>query len=208
LNDETQVGSAGTSDAERHSGGGEGESTPLQSRAKFLKNWSWLSVTQINSGLCERGGAQRGINSETHEAVAEEWEAYRTTELTLLETLQFLKSCHRRAPFLFFNGNTFAEIGRALATAIFSNLSLHRRKETASAAAHFITGVLEEEFMRAAIKALSFSTTLKIGDPVKTLKGSLRGRIVRIREDGRVAWKPEGASRELIALPESLLIDN
>jgi hypothetical protein len=33
-------------------------------------------------------------------------------QLTLLETFQFLKSCHRRAPFLFFNGNTFAEIGR------------------------------------------------------------------------------------------------
>jgi len=40
--------------------------------------------------------------------------------LEQFQTFQFLRSCHRRAPFLFFNGNTFAEIGRALARALFS----------------------------------------------------------------------------------------
>src|SRR6058998_419175 len=124
MSDEIASGSAGTPDGGRHSGGSRGEPAPLQSRAHFLKNWSWASVTQINGGLCERGRAQRGINSETHAAVAEEWEKRRASELTLLETLQFLKSCHRRAPFLFFNGNTFGEIGRALAIALFSDLPL------------------------------------------------------------------------------------
>jgi len=130
------------------------EPAPLQSRAQFLKNWSWSSVAQINGGLCERSKAQQGVNSETHAAVAQEWEARRTSELTLLETFQFLKSCHRRAPFLFFNGNTFAEIGRALANALFSDLPLPRRKETSSAVAHFITGVLDQEMMVAAVQSL------------------------------------------------------
>src|SRR3954469_16935913 len=101
MTDEAATGLAGASDARGHSGRGEGEPTPLQSRAKFLKNWSWASVTQVNSGLCERGGAQRGVNSETHQTLAEEWEARKSSELTLLEALRFLKSCHRRAPFLF-----------------------------------------------------------------------------------------------------------
>src|SRR6266850_3477299 len=151
MSDETEIGSAGASDGGRCPGRSRGQPAPLQSRAKFLQNWNWLSVAQINSGLCERGRAQRGFNSETHAAVAEEWEKHRASALTLLETFQFLKSCHRRAPFLFFNGNTFSEIGRALANALFSDLPLHRRKEASSAVAHFITGVLEQDLMVAAI---------------------------------------------------------
>src|SRR5882672_8793647 len=101
MSDETEIGSAGASDGGRCPGRSRGQPAPLQSRAKFLQNWNWLSVAQINSGLCERGRAQRGFNSETHAAVAEEWEKHRASALTLLETFQFLKSCHRRAPFLF-----------------------------------------------------------------------------------------------------------
>jgi len=127
--------------------------------------------------------------------------------LTLLETFQFLKSCHRRAPFLFFNGNTFAEIGRALATALFSDLPFHRRKEAASAVAHFITGVLEEDLMVQAVKALSSSSDFKPGDRVKTLRGSLHGVIVHVLEDGHVVWRPDGTNNELTGLPESLLPD-
>jgi hypothetical protein len=138
MSDEAEIGSAGTSDSGGRLERGCGESAPLQSRAQFLQNWEWSSVTQINRGLCERGGAQRGVNSETHAAAAEEWEKQRGSTLTLLETFQFLKSCHRRAPFLFFNGNTFAEI-------------------------------------------------------------------VRLQDDGRVVWRPDGTESELIALPESLV---
>src|SRR5690348_16020090 len=110
MSDETANGSAEASNGGGHPRGGQGEPAPLQSRAKFLENWNWVSVTQINGGLCERGRAQRGFNSETHGAVEAEWEKVRASELTLLETFRFLKSCHRRAPFLFFNGNTFGEI--------------------------------------------------------------------------------------------------
>ena len=207
MSDETEIGSAGAPDGSGHSGGSRGEPAPLQSRANFLQNWDWASVTQINVGLCERGGAQRGLNSETHAAVAQEWGKRRASQLTLLETFQFLKSCHRRAPFLFFNGNTFAEIGRALATALFSDLPFHRRKEASSAVAHFITGVLAEEAMVEIVESLSETADWKAGDRVKTLRGSLRGVIMRVLADGRVVWKPEGAENELIALPESLCRD-
>src|SRR6059058_4198405 len=128
MRNEAEIGSAGATDSSRRARGSGGQSAPLQSRAHFLQNWTWTSVTQINGGLCERGRAQRGINSEAHGAVAQEWEKIQSRELTLLETFEFLKSCHRKAPFLFFNGNTFAEIGRALATALFSDLPTHRRK--------------------------------------------------------------------------------
>ena len=190
------------------SGRSRGEPAPLQSRAKFLQNWDWPSVTQINGGLCERGRAQRGINPETYAAVAEEWEKRRASELTLLATFQFLQSCHRRAPFLFFNGNTFAEIGRALATALFHNLPFHRRKEVSSAAAHFITGVLDLKSMTEIIESLCKSAEFKPGDRVKTLRGSTSGVILKMLGDGRIVWRPDGTKSELTALPESLLKEN
>lgn len=102
MSDEAANRFAGTPDGGGHPEGSCGEPAPLQSRAKFLQNWDWLSVAQINGGLCERGPAQRGVNSETHTAVAEEWETRRADELSLLETFEFHKSCHRRAPFFVF----------------------------------------------------------------------------------------------------------
>jgi hypothetical protein len=205
MSDEAETGSAQAAHRGGHSGRSRREPAPLQSRAHFLQNWSWLSVTEINRGLCERGRAQRGINSETHAAAAEEWEKRRASELTLLETFQFLRSCHRRAPFLFFNGNTFAEIGRALANALFSDLPSHRRKEASSCVAHFITGVLAEDLMVAAIQDLWQTATIAAGVRVKTLRGTVRGVIVKVLEDGKVVWRPDGSDSELIALPDSLL---
>jgi hypothetical protein len=103
-----------------------------------------------------------------------------------------------------FNGNTFAEIGRALANALFSDLAFHRRKETSSAVAHFITGVLDEDMMIEVIDTLSETSDWKTGDRVKTLRGSLHGKILRVLNDGRIVWQPDGTTSELTALPESL----
>lgn len=205
MSDEAEIGSAGATDGSRRAGGGGSESAPLQSRAKFLQNWSWPSVTRINRGLCERGRAQPGVNSETHQALAQEWEARRESELTLLATFQFLRSCHRRAPFLFYNGNTFAEIGRTLAIALFADLPARRRKEAASAAAHFITGVLDEELMRQAIDSLWRAAQFSSGQRVMTLRKTAHGEVIRVLEDGRVVWRPDGSEAELTTLPEGLI---
>jgi hypothetical protein len=72
--------------------------------------------------------------------------------------------------------------------------------------AHYIAGVLDREAMISIVEDLCRSAELKVGDRVKTFRGTLRGRIVRIRRDGRVVWQPEGGATELIALPESLVI--
>jgi hypothetical protein len=37
------------------------------------------------------------------------------------------------------------------------------------------------------------------------MRGMTRGIVTRILEGGRIAWRPEGSTLELIALPESLL---
>src|SRR5712691_8892406 len=100
--DETPIGFAGTPDGGGHPPGGGGISSPLQARAAFVKNWGWQSVVSINRGACERGRAQHGVNSEAGKACEADWEKQKAIELSLLETFDFLKSFHRRAPFLFF----------------------------------------------------------------------------------------------------------
>lgn len=115
-----------------------------------------------------------------------------------------LRSYHRRAPFLFFNGNTFAAIARQLAEALFHELPVVRRRVVISAFAHYVAGVLDRESMIATVESLCASADLQPGDRVQTLRGRTRGVISRILDDGRVLWRADGTTTELIGLPESL----
>jgi hypothetical protein len=127
--------------------------------------------------------------------------------LTLGETLDFLLECHRSAPFLFFNGNTFGEIARRILDAIFVEFPLGRRREAASLAAHYVAGVLDRQALEEGLSGLAELAIFKTGDRVRTLRGSARGVIIRLLPDGRVVWKPERTASELTALPESLCRD-
>ena len=207
MTDETAIGSAGAPDRSGHSGGSSGEQSPLQTRAQFLKNRSWELVISLNRGACARGGAQHGFNRETQEAVAREWTEAQSNVLSLGETLDFLRHCHRQAPFLFFNGNTFADVARQIAAALFADLPTSRRREAISAVAHYIAGVLDHESMVDIVESLCEAASFQLGDRVRTLRGSTRGRITQVLPDGRVAWQPDGSHSELIALPESLTKD-
>jgi hypothetical protein len=80
-----------------------------------------------------------------------------------------------------------------------------RRRELASAVAHYIAGVLDRDSMISAVDSLWQSASLSVGDRVQTMRGTTRGVVTRILEDGRIAWHTEGSTLELIALPESLL---
>lgn len=124
--------------------------------------------------------------------------------MTLAETFDFLRSFHRRAPFLFFNGNTFADVGRQLTAVLFADLPSSRRRECISAVGHYIAGVLDRESLVAIVSELSEAFNFQPGDRVMTLRGSSHGAVVRIMPDGRIAWKPDGGGMELMALPESL----
>ena len=103
---------------------------------------------------------------------------------------------------------TFADIGRGLAALIFRELPALRLKELTSAVAHYVAGVLDREAMVAMVEELCRSAALGVGDRVKTLRGSLRGVITRVLEDGRVAVRADGSASELLCLPESLLPDD
>jgi hypothetical protein len=116
-----------------------------------------------------------------------------------------LRQCHRRAPFLFFNGNTFADVGRTIVDFVFADLVTGRRRQVISAVAHYIAGVLPKEAMVDIVQSLSETADWKPGDRVRTLRGATHGVIVELKNDGRVVWRPDATASELMALPESLL---
>src|SRR5438093_7483188 len=188
--DETKIGPSGAPDRGGHPRGGSGEQSPLQARAQFLKNRSWELVVGLNRGACARGGAQHGQNSESYGTLETEWRRRQGETSTLDEAIEFLRHCHRRAPFLFFNGNTFADVGRTVVDFVFADLPTGRRREVMSAVAHYIAGVLGRESMVEIVESLCEAAAFKPGDRVKTLRGSTHGRIVHLLEDGRVVWQP------------------
>ena len=96
-------------------------------------------------------------------------------------------------------------IGREMVLALFSDLPPGRKREVGSAVGHYIAGVLDREAMAGIVEELCRSASLGAGDRVKTMRGSLRGVIVRVLEDGRVAVRADGSASELLCLPESLL---
>jgi hypothetical protein len=117
--------------------------------------------------------------------------------------LDFLRGCHRNAPFLFFNGNTFAGIGRQIITLVMADLPTLRLREVVSATAHYIAGVLDREVMIQIVEQMCAAADLVAGTRVRTLRGSSEGVVVRVLDDGRIVWRTN-AGTELTALPESL----
>jgi hypothetical protein len=205
MDDETEIGSAGASDRRRYSGSGSELSSPLQARAQFFKNWSWESIIGINRRACEGGGAQHGLHSEAAGACATRWESCRSQTLTLAEALELLRQFHRNAPFLFFNGNTFAFIARELSFAIFSDAPASSKRGMGSAIAHYVSGVLDREPMVEIVEGLWAQAPVQPGDSVKSLRGSATGVVIQILSDGRIVWRPDGSRSELIASPDTLL---
>jgi len=204
MSDETEIRSGGESDSGDGDGKRAGKQSPLQGRAAFIKNWDWQFVSSFNRGSCERGKAQFGNNPEAHDKTRQRWEIVHNQVLTLGEALDFLLQCHRAAPFLFFNGNTFAEIARRIVDAVFVEFPMSRRREAASLAAHYVAGVLDGKPMEVGLVALAELAELQPCDRVKTLRGSMVGSILRVLPDGRVLWRADSGS-ELITLPEGLI---
>jgi hypothetical protein len=83
----------------------------------WLNAAGWTVVTEINRQLCLQAGAQHGPTSEGHEPAKRLWTKRHLQALDLAELAKLCHDCHRLAPFLNYNGNTFVAIARqAVAT--------------------------------------------------------------------------------------------
>lgn len=100
---------------------------------------SWEDLEKLNQELCGESRYQHGRTSDGYDP-AKALSTQRQSEkiLGLAEVVETMRELHKLAPFLFLNGNTFAEMGTRMAG------WFHKGTLTAlerSAVGHHIAGV-------------------------------------------------------------------
>jgi hypothetical protein len=106
----------------------------------WLTDWPWQTVVAINAGLCQEKKALHKTTSEGYAPAQKLWEAACARELTLRETLDICRHCHKLAPFCFYNGNTFAAIGRTMIQDLLQRLPPVKAHALRSVVGHYIAG--------------------------------------------------------------------
>jgi len=122
-------------------------------RPNLLRPWlsarPWDAVVFINEDLCRAGHAQHGKTSDGYERTKLMWESEHQKTMPLEVAIELCCKAHRSAPFLNFNGNTFAAIARQISQGIVAGLDRMKAKTFISAVGHYVAGVLsKEQFLR------------------------------------------------------------
>jgi hypothetical protein len=123
-------------------------------KKQWLKDWPWETVITINAALCKEKRALHKPSSEGYEGAWKLWETARSRELSLRQTLEICRRCHKLAPFCFYNGNTFSAIGRTMVQGILRNMSPLKAHAFRSIVGHYIAGTADEEDLDAALREI------------------------------------------------------
>jgi hypothetical protein len=97
------------------------------------------------SVLCQTAGYQVGRTADGYPPARELWEKTHLVELTFLQAADLCRECHRLAPFLFLNGNTFASCARIALQPAMERLSLVQQISTRAALGHYVAGTIGRE---------------------------------------------------------------
>ncbi len=119
--------------------------------AAWLAHVSWQDVVYANHQICAYGNAEHGITSDGYELVRTDWEEKHRVFMRLSDACDLCRLAHRRQPFLFFNGNTFAAVIRdAVSPALFglNSKDQHRVREVVVG---FVAGTVWFEELRQVI---------------------------------------------------------
>lgn len=109
-------------------------------KRRWLQHWPWETVITINAGLCQEKHALHKATSDGYQPAQKLWETSRAREVTLRETFDICRQCHKLAPFCFYNGNTFAAIGRTLIQDLLRKMPPVKAHSLRSVVGHYIAG--------------------------------------------------------------------
>jgi hypothetical protein len=108
----------------------------------WLKDWPWETVVTINAALCKEKKALHKPTSDGYAPAQKIWDAARGRDLTLREVFDLCRKCHKLAPFCFYNGNTFAAIGRTIIHGLLQKMSPVKAHNFRSVVGHYIAGTI------------------------------------------------------------------
>ena len=120
----------------------------------WFRDWPWETVTAINLGLCKEKHALHKPTSEGHESARKLWEDSRDCKMPLRQALEICRRCDKLSPFCFYNGNTFAAIGRTMVQEILRKLSPVKAHAFRSVVGHYIAGTAGDEELNKALVEL------------------------------------------------------
>jgi hypothetical protein len=120
----------------------------------WLAEWPWETVVTVNAGLCKEKNALHKPTSEGYESARKLWEESRSVELSLRRTLEICRRCHKLSPFCFYNGNTFAAIGRIIVQEVLRKKSPVKAQAVRSVVGHYIAGTAGDEELDQALAGL------------------------------------------------------
>ena len=113
----------------------------------WLSPFTWDVVTGLNADLCAAKQALHKPASDGHDTTKALWESSCAQSMSLAEAADLCRRCHRKAPFCFYNGNTFA----AIMVLIVKRLDLPAQQAfiIRSLAGHIVAGVSSEVEVKA-----------------------------------------------------------
>jgi hypothetical protein len=119
----------------------------MTAKQAWLADYTWEIVTAQNAVLCAAKNAMHKPTSDGHAETKELWLLQHTQNMRLDEAVDLCRRCHRKAPFCFYNGNTFASI----IALVIKNLALPAEEAyiIRSLAGHIVAGVATDEEVRA-----------------------------------------------------------
>jgi hypothetical protein len=123
-------------------------------KKRWLADWPWQTVVTINAALCKEKKALHKPTSDGYDSALKLWESARERELTLREVFDLCRKCHQLAPFCFYNGNTFAAIGRTIIQAMLPKMPPEKAHSFRSVVGHYIAGTIGSKEMTAALMDL------------------------------------------------------
>jgi hypothetical protein len=120
----------------------------------WFRDWPWETVTAINLALCKEKKALHKPTSEGHESARKLWEDSQYVEVSLRQALEICRRCHKLSPFCFYNGNTFAAIGRTMVQEMLRKMSPIKAHAFRSVVGHYIAGTAGDEELDKALADL------------------------------------------------------
>src|SRR5437588_83132 len=124
----------------------------------WLGDWPWETVTAINLALCKEKNAAHKPTSDGYEQARKLWEGSRHSRMALRQALEICRRCHKLSPFCFYNGNTFAAVGRTMVQDILRKLSAVHAHAFRSVVGHYIAGTVGDEELEKALAELERHT--------------------------------------------------
>lgn len=131
----------------------------INSEKKWLSEFSWQRVMDINRDICQKEGVQ-SREGKGFEKGRQIWESANGNPMKLVDALDLCRKVSQLEPFDLLNNNTFAIVARSMIEPHINSASKLLKQMLLSTAAHYVVGMAKRRELMQVIDYFDFA----IGD--------------------------------------------